>query len=114
MKKLIYKAECYTSVYNQETEEVERILSPVEVVVENPSEADIVRAKEIAYNGEYSVEGEADYPTVDHNILAGEYVTIDGVLYKATENIPNGEKVIVGQNAIITTVEAQLLELKGE
>ena len=49
-----------------------------------------------------------------HNIVAGEYITIDGVLYLATENIPNGEPVIVGQNAIETTVEEQLYDLKGE
>ena len=50
-----------------------------------------------------------------HNILTGEYVTVNGVLYKATTNIPNGERIIVGQNAIETTFEAQLAELaKGE
>lgn len=48
------------------------------------------------------------------NIVAGEYVTINGVLYLATENIPNGEPVIAGQNATITTIEEQLRELKGE
>lgn len=47
------------------------------------------------------------------NITAGEFVTVNGVLYKATENIPNGERIIVGQNAIKTTVEAQLYELMG-
>lgn len=52
--------------------------------------------------------------TAPHNILAGEYVTVSGVLYKATENIPNGEPIIVGQNAIATTYEEQLYELKGE
>lgn len=49
-----------------------------------------------------------------HNITEGEYVTINGVLYLATANIPNGEPVITGQNAIETTVEEQLYELKGE
>ena len=53
-------------------------------------------------------------PTATHNIMRGEFVTINGVLYKAAENIPNGEPVIVGQNAIKTTVEEQLRELKGE
>ena len=53
-------------------------------------------------------------PTAPRNITAGEYVTIDGVLYKATKNIPNGEPVIVGQNAVATTIEEQLYELKGE
>ena len=54
------------------------------------------------------------YPVAPYNIVAGEYITIGNVLYKATENIPNGEPVIVGQNAIKTTVEEQLRELKGE
>ena len=53
-------------------------------------------------------------PAAPHNIVAGEYVTIDGVLYLATENIPNGEPVIAGQNATITTIEEQLREMKGD
>lgn len=54
-------------------------------------------------------------PTASRNITAGEYTTVNGVLYKATANIPNGEQIIVGQNAIETTVEAQLYELtKGD
>lgn len=50
------------------------------------------------------------------NITEGEYITVNGVLCKATVNIPNGERIITGQNAIETTVEAQLYELdmKGE
>ena len=49
------------------------------------------------------------------NITAGEYITVNGVLYKATVNIPVGERIITGQNAIETTVEEQLAELaKGE
>lgn len=71
-------------------------------------------AQEEAYNGEYTIEGEYDHPTAPHNVLKGEYVTIGGVLYKATENIPNGENVIVRQNAVKTTIEEQLYELKGE
>lgn len=54
-------------------------------------------------------------PTASCNITAGEYITVNGVLYKAIENIPNGEPIIVGQNAVVTTVEEQLYELtKGE
>ena len=64
--------------------------------------------------GEIIVEGSFDYPIVPHNIVSGEYITINGVLYLATTNIPNGESIIVGQNAIETTIEEQLLELKGE
>lgn len=73
-------------------------------------------AKKEAYKGEYTIEddGVSPYPTAPHNIMEGECVTINGVMYKAIANIPNGEPVIVGQNAIETTIEAQLLELKGE
>lgn len=73
-------------------------------------------AKREAYNGKYIVEEVLDpVPTAPRNITAGECITIDGVLYKATENIPNGEPIITGQNAIETTVEEQLAELaKGE
>lgn len=64
--------------------------------------------------GEIIVEGAFDYAVAPRNIFSGEYVTIQGVLYLATENIPNGEPVIAGQNAIETTLEQQLYELKGE
>jgi len=47
------------------------------------------------------------------NLLAGEYAAIDGVLYLATGNIPDGEPVIPGQNAVKTSVEQQLYQLKG-
>lgn len=72
-------------------------------------------AKREAYNG-YTIEddGVSPYPSAPHNIMAGEYVTIGGTLYLATQNIPSGEPVIAGQNAIVTTVEEQLLLLKGE
>ena len=64
--------------------------------------------------GEITVTGEFDHVTAPHNIVAGEYITIEGVLYLATENIPNGEPIIVGQNAIQTSVEEQLYAMKGE
>jgi FKBP-type peptidyl-prolyl cis-trans isomerase 2 len=49
------------------------------------------------------------------NILIDECITINGVMYKAIENIPNGASIITGQNAVITTVEEQLFEMtKGE
>lgn len=60
---------------------------------------------------------EANKPktTAPRNVVKGEYVTINGVLYKAIANIPNGELIIVGQNAVVTTVEEQLYEMtKGE
>lgn len=52
---------------------------------------------------------------VTRNITVDEYITINGVMYKAISNIPNGGYVIEGQNAIKTTIEAELLALqKGE
>lgn len=49
------------------------------------------------------------------NIIEGEYITVSGVMYKVTANIPNGTPIITGQNAVETTVEEQLAELaKGE
>ena len=49
------------------------------------------------------------------NITAGEFITVNSVLYLAISNIPCGEPIITGQNAIETTVEEQLAELaKGE
>lgn len=54
-------------------------------------------------------------PIVQRNIVAGEYVTVNGILYKAMVNIPNGGVIITGQNAVATTIEEQLAELaKGE
>ena len=71
-------------------------------------------AQEEAYEGKYTIEGEFSRAIAPYNIVRGEYVTIGGVFYKATENIPSGEPVIVGQNAVATTIEEQLYELKGE
>ena len=62
----------------------------------------------VQYYHLYPVEAK---PTAPRNIIAGEYITANGVLYKATSNIPNGEPIITGQNAIETTVEEQLAEL---
>ena len=56
MKKLIYRVEGYTFVYDPETQEEKRSLSLATVTKENPSEADIEQAEQIAYNGEYTVE----------------------------------------------------------
>lgn len=56
-----------------------------------------------------------ELPIAPRNIIEGEYITIGGVLYKATDNIPAGERIITGQNAIKTTYEEQLYELtRGE
>lgn len=60
-------------------------------------------------------EQEDPYPVAPRNITAGEYINIDGALYKVTANIPRGGFVITGQNAVATTIESQLYELaKGE
>lgn len=77
-------------------------------------------AKREAYEGKYIIEDDGEtksvvYPVAPRNITAGEYITVNNVLYKATANIPNGEAIIVGQNATVTTIEEQLYELtKGE
>lgn len=73
-------------------------------------------AKAEAYKGEYTIDddGVSPYPIAPLNIYEGEYVMIGDVLYLATMNIPCGEPVIVGQNAVETTIEEQLYMLKGE
>lgn len=66
---------------------------------------------------EIAAQEEANKPKViaPRNITAGEYVTVNGVMYKAIENIPNGACIITGQNAAATTIEEQLYEMmKGE
>lgn len=116
MKVLKYQTIGYVWEYNPETEQSEK--KQVLFDTERPySEANEEIAKTEAYNGEYTIEddGIISYPVAPRNIVSGEYITIDNVLYLATENIPNGEPIIVGQNAIETTVEEQLAELaKGE
>ena len=47
----------------------------------------------------------AGHPVAPRNILEGEYITVSGVLYKATDNIPAGERIIVCQNATESTYE---------
>lgn len=71
-------------------------------------------AKIHSVDGECTIEEWNTDIVAPHNIQAGEYATISGVLYLATENIPNGEPVIVGQNAVKTSVEEQLYAMKGE
>lgn len=48
------------------------------------------------------------------NVVAGECVIVRDVLYLALQNIPYNEPIVVGQNAVVTTVEEQLTKLKGE
>lgn len=73
-------------------------------------------AKKEAYDGKYKIVYEGQPPVLaPHNLTEGEYITISGVMYKAISNIPNGEPIITGQNAIETTIEEQLAEVaKGE
>lgn len=60
-------------------------------------------------------EEPSNVPVAPRNVVVDEYITVNGVMYKALSNIPNGEPIITGQNAIETTVEEQLAELaKGE
>lgn len=95
------------------TEQIEEVLTPAKMTW---SEANEEIVKKEAYKGEYTIEddGVVEQIPAPRNILSGEYVTIEGVLYLATENIPNGEPIIVGQNAVKTSVEEQLYAMKGE
>ena len=106
---------CEVNHGTEENPNIEQIFLDKGIICETKAQFDAnypIAEKEAV--GEITVEGEFDHVTAPHNIEAGEYVTIEGVLYLATDNIPNGEPVIVGQNAIETTIEAQLRELKGE
>lgn len=101
----------------EENPEIEQIILEKGIICPTQAayDANYPIAEKEAIPGTIKVSGEFDYPTAPHNIREGEYVTIDGVLYKAIANIPNGEAIIVGQNAVVTTVEEQLYELaKGE
>lgn len=98
---------------NHGTEEepiYEDILSPVEM---GWNEANEAIAKKEAYNGFYTIEddGASSYPIAPRNILKGEYITLNNIMYKAIENIPNGEAIIENKNAIIVTIEQVLYEL---
>lgn len=66
MKKIIYKIEGYTGVYNPETEKLEQQLSFAEMVVENPTDEDIAKIAETAYNGEYTIEDDGQ-PEIDNS-----------------------------------------------
>lgn len=76
MKTLIYKIEGYTEKYNADTEEMEQVLSLADVIVENPTDADVERAKEIAYNGKYTIDDdgveEISEPTTEERVEALE------------------------------------------
>lgn len=76
MKKLIYQIAGYTSVFNEETETTEEQISLCGVTVENPTDEDIAKASEVAYNGVYKIEDDGEpepVPTTDDilNALLG-------------------------------------------
>ena len=56
MKKLIYKIEGFLNQYNLETNEMDKISTPIEIIVRNPTNENIESAKQIALNGEYTIE----------------------------------------------------------
>lgn len=56
MKILKYQIVCYSNIYNEDKMDVESVPILSDVVVEYPTDEDIETAKEIAYNGEYSIE----------------------------------------------------------
>lgn len=116
MKKIRYAVLGYTGVFNPDTEAVEQKESIAYNIIDYSPEAE-AKVKEIAYNGDYESFDDEEPKTVvaPRNLTKGEYITISGVMYKTTSNIPNGEHIITGQNAIETTIEKQLAELsKGE
>jgi len=99
----------------EENPDIERILLDKSLACRNQAQFDAgCRIAEKEAVSRITVEGEFDCPTAPRNILAGEYVTCENVLYLALENIPSGERIVVGQNAAETTLEQQLYELKGE
>ena len=91
-----------------------------EIRVEIPEDVPFARIHDYRYVDEAFVydpvpEQKESDPVAPRNIMEGEYITVKGVLYKAIANIPSGEPIITGQNAIETTIEEQLAEMaKGE
>lgn len=88
MKKLIYKIEGYTRRYNHETNEIEQQLSLAEIVIENPTAVEIEMVKEIAYNGEYTIDDdgveETAKPTQEERIAELE-MALEMLLSGVTE-----------------------------
>ena len=111
MKMLIYKI-------LQSVDENSTVLS--DVFLQWSEENEKIAIAE-AYNGEYYTEditipeAEDSVPIAPGNVQKDEYVSVNGVLYRAIMNIPNGEPIIIGQNAVKTTIEEQLnARMKGE
>ena len=118
MKIIKYKyLSCEVNHGTEENPNIEQIVLDTKIICPTRAVYDVnyPLAEKYAIPGTIEVSGEFDYPTAPYNILEGEYVTINSVMYKAIANIPNGEPIIVGQNAVETTIEEQLYELtKGE
>ena len=57
-------------------------------------------------NDEIAAQEKAKEPktVAPRNITAGEYITVNGILYKVLMNIPSGEPIVTGQNAVETTI----------
>ncbi len=70
MKKLSYQYESLAEVYNPETGSEEEKPILISTVIENATDADIERAKEIAWGGEYTLEddGVEPEPTAEQRI----------------------------------------------
>ena len=100
----------------EETPNIEQIIleKSMKCPTQAAYDANYPIAEKEAIHGTIEVSGAFEYPIAPLNIYEGEYVMIGDVLYLATMNIPCGEPVIVGQNAVETTIEEQLYMLKGE
>ena len=87
MKKLIYKIEGYTDVYNPDTEELEQKTSIATVTIDNPTDEDIARAAEVAYGGEYTIEddGQPDPEPSEGERIAQLEEALDMILNGVTE-----------------------------
>lgn len=86
MKKLIYEIAGYSEVYNPETEEVEQQQILVGIEVENPSAADMERAKEVACNGEYTIEDDGQpEPVTEESRITELEEALDLLLSGVTE-----------------------------
>ncbi|MBR2582923.1 MAG: hypothetical protein IKD61_05960 [Oscillospiraceae bacterium] len=93
----------------------EQYAGPGQPLVEELPEGDISDYRYV--DGEYvydPITAPAVRVCADRNCSVGDVVSVDGVMYEAISAIPKGGAVIVGQNAIVTSLEEQLAKLKGE
>ena len=87
MKTLTYKIEGYSDIYNPKTNEVEQRLSLAGVRIDDPTEDQIAKAIEIAYNGEYTIEDDGAEKTPAEKIaeLKKQLSTSDYKVIKCAE-----------------------------